>query len=76
MSVKVRERVQKSRWEKTKRTQAKAFIIRHSVTFALGFLFSLAGFNNEFSPFGAAFAASVPKVAICATWSEPYFSIT
>ena len=61
MSVKVRERVQKSRWEKTKRTHAKAFIIRHSVTFALGFLFSLAGFNNEFSPFGAAFAASVPK---------------
>ncbi len=61
MSVKVAERVGKRRWEKAKAMQMKAVVIRHSVTFVLGFLFSLAGFNNEFSPFGAAFSASVPK---------------
>ncbi len=61
MSVKVAERVGKRRWEKAKTRQMKALVIRHSVTFVLGFLFSLAGFNNEFSPFGAAFCGSVPK---------------
>ncbi len=61
MSVKVAERVKKSKWEKTKSTKIKAVVIRHSVTFVLGLLFSLSGFNEEFSPFGAAFAASVPK---------------
>lgn len=61
MSVKVAQRVGKSRWEKTKNTEIKGFVIRHSVTFVLGVLFSLAGFNNEFSPFGVAFCGSVPK---------------
>lgn len=61
MSVKVAQRVGKSRWEKTKNTEIKGFAIRHSVTFVLGVLFSLAGFNNEFSPFGVAFCGSVPK---------------
>ncbi len=61
MSVKVAERVGKSRWEKAKNNEFKGFVIRHSVTFVLGVLFSLAGFNNEFSPFGVAFCGSVPK---------------
>ncbi len=61
MSVKVAERVGKSRWEKAKSTELKGFLIRHSVTFILGVLFSLAGFNGEFSPFGVAFCGSVPK---------------
>ena len=61
MSVKVAERVGKSRWEKRKSIELKGFLIRQGVTFLLGVLFSLAGFNNEFSPFGVAFCASVPK---------------
>ena len=61
MSVKVAERVGKSRWEKRKNTELKGFLLRQGVTFVLGVLFSLAGFNNEFSPFGVAFCASVPK---------------
>lgn len=61
MSVKVAERVGKSRWEKAKNTELKGFILRHTITFVLGVLFSLAGFNNEFSPFGVAFCGSVPK---------------
>ena len=61
MSVKVAERVEKSRWEITKSKELRGFLIRHGVTFLLGVLFSLAGFNNEFSPFGVAFCGSVPK---------------
>ena len=61
MSVKVAERVEKSRWEKRKNIEFKGFLVRQGVTFALGVLFSLAGFNNEFSPFGVAFCGSVPK---------------
>ncbi|MBQ7116133.1 MAG: SpoIIE family protein phosphatase [Clostridia bacterium] len=61
MSVKVAERVGKSRWEKAKSTELKGFVIRHTLTFIAGILFSLAGFNNEFSPFGVAFCGSVPK---------------
>ena len=61
MSVKVAERVGKSRREKAKNVEFKGFVVRHSVTFVLGVLFSLAGFNNEFSPFGVAFCGSVPK---------------
>ncbi len=61
MSVKVAERVGKRRWEKEKSKVMRAFLLRHIVSFVLGVLFSLAGFNKEFSPFGAAFVASVPK---------------
>lgn len=61
MSVKVAKRVERSRWEITKNKELRGFIVRHSVTFLLGVLFSLAGFNNEFSPFGVAFCGSVPK---------------
>ncbi len=61
MSVKVAGRVEKSRWERAKNIQLKGVVIKHSITFILGALFSLAGFNNEFSPFGAAFCGSVPR---------------
>lgn len=61
MSVKVATRMSKGRWEKEKKTQLKSVAAKHGVTFVLGVLFSMAGFNNEFSPFGAAFTASVPK---------------
>ena len=61
MSVKVAERVQGGRWTRLKSTQTKAIIIKHSVTFVLGFLFSLAGLDKGFSPFGAGFVASVPQ---------------
>lgn len=61
MSVKVAERVQKSRWKKTKVAQIRNVAVRHCLTFILGALFSFAGFNGEFSPFGVSFAASVPK---------------
>ena len=61
MSVKVAERVGKSRWEKAKNKQIRSVVLKHTVTFVLGVLFSLAGFNNEFSPFGVAFCGSVPK---------------
>ena len=61
MSVKVAERVGKSRREKARNVEFKGFVVRHSVTFVLGILFSLAGFNNEFSPFGVAFCGSVSK---------------
>ncbi len=61
MSVKVAERVGKSKWEKVKNNELKGFLVRQGVTFVLGVLFSLAGFNNEFSPFGVAFCGSVPK---------------
>ncbi len=61
MSVKVAVSVGKSRWEKAKKIHIKAAVIRHIVTFVFGVLFSLAGLNNEFSPFGVAFCGSVPK---------------
>lgn len=61
MSVKVAKGVEKRRWEKAKDKAFKGFLIRHLITFVSGALFSLAGFNNEFSPFGVAFCGSVPK---------------
>ncbi len=61
MSVKVVAGVKKSNRKRVKIMQYRGFFIRHSVTFVLGILFSLSGFNKEFSPFGAAFCASVPK---------------
>ncbi len=61
MSVKVAAHVGKSKWEKAKKIKIKAVAVRYGCTFILGFLFSLAGFNNEFSPFGVAFCGSVPK---------------
>ena len=36
-------------------------LVRHFTFTLTGFLFSLAGFNGDFSPFGVAFSASVPQ---------------
>ena len=36
-------------------------ILQHIINFVLGIMFSVAGFNTDFSPFGAAFVASVGK---------------
>lgn len=61
MSVKVETGVIKAKRGKEKTAQYRRFVIRHVFTFVLGFLFSLSGFNKEFSPFGVAFCGSVPK---------------
>ncbi len=61
MSVKVATGVKKGKWEKEKTVQYVRFALKQALTFVLGFLFSLSGFNKEFSPFGVAFCGSVPK---------------
>ncbi len=57
MSVKTDKYV--SRWDKRKIKDKKRLVIEHFATFVLGLLFSLAGPDESFSPFGVAFAASV-----------------
>ena len=37
------------------------FLVKHLAFGMVGFLFSLSGFNGEFSPFGVAFVAGVPQ---------------
>ncbi len=59
MSVKQAVRVQKGRWAIERRKAYKDRVVKHVVCVFLGFFFSLAGFNEGFSPFGIAFAASV-----------------
>lgn len=47
-----------------KEKKGKLFLkiaLQHIACAVLGTLFAIAGFNGEFSPFGVAFAASVPK---------------
>ncbi len=61
MSVKQAAKVYVGKWEKEKKLRTGKTVLRHSVTFILGVLFSLAGFNDSFSPFGVAFTAAVPK---------------
>lgn len=61
MSVKQAAKVYVGKWEKEKKLRAGKAVLHHGVTFLLGILFSLSGFNGSFSPFGAAFTASVPK---------------
>lgn len=41
--------------------KALRFLLKHIGCCGIGFLFSLSGFNGEFSPFGVAFVASVPE---------------
>ncbi|MGN0527041.1 MAG: SpoIIE family protein phosphatase [Acutalibacteraceae bacterium] len=62
MSVNVQT---KSKVKADKKTKTKKAILQYAVHFILGFLLGLSGFNKEFSPFGAAFVASVsPKFTI------------
>lgn len=61
MSVKEAVKVYKSKTEKRKEKNIAKLIFRHVACAMFGALFSIAGFNADFSPFGVAFAASVPK---------------
>ncbi len=51
----------KERTEKKHGKKLSVLILRHIGYGAVGILFSFAGFNGDFSPFGIAYAASVPK---------------
>lgn len=61
MNVKNAVRVYSGRWQKEKNETLRKTVVRHTVSFALGALFSFSGFSKEFSPFGAAFCGSVSK---------------
>ncbi len=61
MSVKQAVRVYGGRWQKEKHKMLYKMVVKHLFSFCLGFLFSLSGFGKDFSPFGAAFTASVSK---------------
>lgn len=61
MSVKQAVKSETGRWEKLKKKRLKKTVLCHIGAFVFGLLFSMAGVGNEFSPFGVAFAASVPK---------------
>lgn len=59
MSVKQATGVYRGKWEKEKTKKNKKTLLNHGVCFVLGLLFSLAGLNEGFSPFGVAFASTV-----------------
>lgn len=61
MSVKQAVKAQPRRWEREKKKRFRKSAFGHCLNFVLGLLFSMAGFGNEFSPFGVAFAASSEK---------------
>lgn len=61
MSVTEAVKVYRGKTEKRKEKSVPKLIFRHIGCAVLGALFSIAGFNKDFSPFGVAFAASVPK---------------
>lgn len=61
MSVKQAVKVQPRRWEREKKKRFKKTAFGYCLNFVFGLLFSMAGFGNEFSPFGVAFASSTEK---------------
>lgn len=61
MSVTEAVRVYKGKTEERYGKSIKRLLLQHTGCVVLGVLFSIAGFGKEFSPFGVAFAASVPK---------------
>ncbi len=61
MSVKQAVRVYKGKTEERYGKTIEKLLLQHMGCVVLGALFSVAGFNKDFSPFGTAFVASVPK---------------
>lgn len=61
MSVTEAVRMYKGSVKKKAQRNTAKLLLRHMGCFAVGVLFGIAGINNDLSPFGVAFTASVPK---------------
>lgn len=61
MSVTEAVRVYKGKTEEKYGKKISNLLLQHLGSFALGFLYSMAGFNKDFSPFGVALIGSVQK---------------
>ncbi len=61
MSVSQAVRVVSKRWEVQDYSRLKSSVFKQLLSFVGGLLFSFAGFSDNFSPFGIAFACGVPS---------------